>query len=308
MANSVSLMGYAPEQIKTIKNTVAADTNALEFDLFIEACKSYGLDPFRKQIHAVVYNKDKPQKRKMTIIVARDGNRVIAQRCGDYRPASSPTVYEYDRELCGPLNPKGIVSATVTLFKQDKGGEWHPVVGQVDWDEFAPIKEQWGENANGKWAPTGEMALDQSGQWAKMPKVMISKCAEMQALRAGWPEQFGGIYSEEEMDRFAEDVTATQAIEKYDQQQREKLVGGAGLMMVFDDTARLEKVPMGAVADRCIGFLEESTPEEAYTFGIRNTESLREFWAHDKSAAFAVKKHLEAKSAQFNPASQLAAE
>ncbi len=30
---------------------------------------------------------------------------------------------------------------------------------------------------------------------------MLAKCATMQALRAGWPDQFGGLYCEEELDR-----------------------------------------------------------------------------------------------------------
>lgn len=307
MTKATALMGFSSPQLQIIKQTVAADTNQQEFDLFMEACKSYGLDPFRRQIHAVVYNKDKPQKRKMTIIVSRDGTRVIAQRCGDYRPASTPTVYDYDEKLVGPLNPKGIVTATVTLHKQDKSGAWYPVIGQADWDEFAPVKEAWGENANGKWAPTGEMTLDTSGQWAKMPKVMIAKCAESQALRAGWPEQFGNIYSEEEMDRFDTDMTATESINQFEQQERQTRLGGAGVMMVFDDSAVLQKVKIGEVFDRCTEFLNSATPEEAYKFSTRNAPALAEFWGHDKNAALELKKVIESKARQFNPESGVAA-
>ena len=93
---------------------------------FPEACRSHGLDPFRKQIHAVVYSKDNPDKRKMTIIVSRDGLRVLAHRCRDYRPASEPAQVSYDKGAVGPTNPKGIVSATVKLWKQDNRGEWFP--------------------------------------------------------------------------------------------------------------------------------------------------------------------------------------
>ena len=114
MAGALALSGFTAAQIKTIKNTVAKDTNADEFDLFMEACRSYRLDPFRKQIHAVVYSKNSPDKRKMSIIVSRDGQRVIASRCKDYRPAEEPPFFEYDEALKGsPTNPKGIVSATV---------------------------------------------------------------------------------------------------------------------------------------------------------------------------------------------------
>ena len=298
MATAIEASGYNAAQLRTIKHTVAADTNDLEFDLFMEACRSYGLDPFRKQIHAVVYNKDKPDKRKMSIIVSRDGLRVLAQRCNDYRPASEPARIEYDDGAKGPANPKGIVSATVRLWKQDNRGEWYPVVGEAYWDEFAPIIDEWAwDDAKGKRAPTGKKSVE--GNWAKMPIVMITKCAESQALRAGWPDQFGNIYSEEEMTRLAADQTASETLREMEKAEREARIGGRGVLMVFDDAMKLEKVPMGNIADRCLEFVKQATPDEAHAFRIRNENSLREFWAHSPADALAVKKALDAKEAQM---------
>lgn len=300
MTTAITLSGYTAAQIKTIKATVAADTNALEFDLFMEACRSYRLDPFRKQIHAVVYNKDKADKRKMAIIVSRDGLRVLAQRCQDYRPASEPAQIIYDKSLEGPTNPKGIASVTVRLWKQDSMGHWYPVIGEAHWDEFAPVSEEWAwDDASGKRKPTGRKALA-DGNWTKMPIVMITKCAESQALRAGWPDQFGSIHSEEEMDRLKTDVSASEALEAHEREERQARVGGPGLMLVFDATSMvMEKVPMGQVADRCLAFLKEATPEEAMTFKVRNHAPLRDFWAHEKSAALEVNRAIEAKEAEF---------
>lgn len=298
MTTAIAISGFTPAQIRIIKQTVASDTNDTEFNLFMQACQSYGLDPFRKQIFAVVYSKDKPDKRKMSIIVSRDGQRVIAQRCKDYRPASEPAQVVYDKELTGLTNPKGIVSATVRLWKQDNRGEWYPVIGEAYWDEFAPVSDEWAFNEETRTRkPTGKKTLDASGQWAKMPIVMLTKCAESQALRAGWPDQFGNVYSEEEMDRFATDVSATETLEKLDQAERQERVGGPGLMMVFDDTAVLSKIPMGQVYDECTKFLRTATAEEAYTFGIRNAAALKDFWAYSKSDALELKKQIEAKSA-----------
>ena len=286
---------FTPQQLTTIKNTVARDTNQIEFDLFMEACRSYGLDPFRKQIHAVVYNKDRADRRKMTIIVSRDGLRVLASRCGDYRPASEPAQIVYDPDLKGPTNPKGILSATVRLWKQDKRGEWFPVIGEAFWDEFAPLSEVWAPDETGKRRPTGKKTLDASGNWAKMPVVMITKCAESQALRAGWPETFSNLYSEEEMDRLAEQASASQAMADYHRQEREKRAGGKGLLMVFDDTATLQKVPMGQVMDRCMEFLRTADPVDAHKFRIRNEQALRDFWAENPGDALELKKVMEAK-------------
>lgn len=290
------LITFNPAQLRVIKTTVAKDTNDTEFNLFLEACRSYGLDPFRKQIHAVVYSKDNPDKRKMTIIVSRDGLRVLAHRCRDYRPASEPAQVAYDKAAVGPTNPKGIVSATVKLWKQDNRGEWYPVIGEAYWDEFAPVSDEWAfDQEERKRKPTGRKVLDASGNWAKMPIVMITKCAESQALRAGWPETFGNIYAEEEMDRVAANVTASEALAEVERAEREARTGGRGILMVFDDAMKLEKVPLGSVADRVLAFVSEADPTEVHKFRIRNEDALREFWAASPSDALELKKAFEAK-------------
>lgn len=126
----MGLPDFSASQLTTIKNTVAKDTNTTEFDLFMNAARSYGLDPFRKQISAIVFNKDKPDKRQMAIIVGRDGLRSIAARCGDYRPASGPASVVYSDEAKDSTNPKGIVSVGITLFKQDNKGSGIPSMGR----------------------------------------------------------------------------------------------------------------------------------------------------------------------------------
>ena len=77
-------------------------------------------------------------------------------------------------------------------------------------------------------------------------------------------------------------------------------------MMVFDDTMQLEKVALGEVFDRCDEFLTNASPDEAHVFGIRNQQTLREFWAHDKAAALALKAKLEAKEKQMATTMQAA--
>ena len=69
-----------------VRRTVAADTNDDEFNVFINYCRTLGLNPLRRQIYALVYNKADPKKRKMSIIVAIDGFRSVAARSGNYRP------------------------------------------------------------------------------------------------------------------------------------------------------------------------------------------------------------------------------
>lgn len=299
MNQIATIRDFTPAQLRIIRQSVAKDANDEEFNLFMESARAWGLDPFRKQIFCIIYNADNPQKRTHAIFPSRDGLRVMASRCRDYRPADQPPTIEQDDSLKDPTNPQGIISATVKLWKQDNRGEWFPVVGTAHWGEFAPIKEKWvWDDEQRKKVPSGVFEV-QFGNWTKMPRLMLAKCAEGQALRAGWPETFGGLYLEEEMERFATDLSASEEVAAYERQERQALVGGPGLMMVFDDAMKIEKVKVGEVFDRIDEFLTSATPEQAATFKARNEMSLREFWAHDKAAALDLKKKFEAKEDEF---------
>jgi phage recombination protein Bet len=151
-----------------------------------------GLDPFSKQVIAIVFSKNDAEKRQMTIITTQEGCRVLAARCRDYRPEETEPEYEYDPSLRGPANPLGIVKCTVKLWKQDSNGCWYPVNGTAYWDEFVPLKT----NPNAyEWVGTGEywpnrdgtpsnrekkrkqlrqgavieQTVDDSGQWPRRP-------------------------------------------------------------------------------------------------------------------------------------------
>ena len=282
-------------QLRLVRDTIARDCDPNEFDLFMAAAKSYGLDPFRKQILPLVFSKSNPEKRRMSIIVARDGLRVIAQRCGDYRPASRPPEYTFDAETKGPTNPKGIETATVYLWKQDKGGDWYEVAGQADWDEFAPIADEWGW-VDGKRKPTGKKTVD--GNWAKMPKVMIAKCAEAQALRAGWPDQFSGIYVEEEMDRVvAADMTASEEVAAEEERVRMAKIEASNSILAFFGST-MDRVPTGEFFDRVSEHLRSiDDPVLIDAWAVQNREPLKEFWAAQPTDALELKKLIEQRSA-----------
>lgn len=299
--NAITAFDLSPRQIALVQQTVAKDCNADEFNLFMEAARSYGLDPFRKQIMPLVFGKNArdPSKRRMSIVVSRDGLRVIAQRCGNYRPASEKAEWEVDPALVGPTNPKGLVSCTVYLWQQDKQGNWFKVKGEAEWDEFAPVAEEWADDGTGNRRPTGKKVLDSSGNWAKMPKVMLEKCAEAQALRAGWPDQFGSIYAEEEMDRAkAIDLTAIEIVEHEREEQRLKAIGASDAITVtWGDGWALENVPVGQFADRAAEFIRENDAKTISRWQQANNAGLRTFWARSPADAHDVKKLIEAKLA-----------
>ncbi len=71
-------------------------------------------------------------------------------------------------------------SATVRVYR--KGIE-RPFVGIARWKEFYP-----GDGGSGF-------------MWRKMPYHMLSKCAEALAMRKAFPQELGGLYAQEEMQR-----------------------------------------------------------------------------------------------------------
>jgi len=279
---------YTGSQLQLIKNTVAADTTPDEFDMFVEVCKNMRLDPFRKQLYCIVYNKDKPKYRKVAFITGIDGFRAIAERNGDYRPDDAAPVFDTDPSLKDKLNPHGLVSATVKAFKQDRNGDWFPIVGIVYWDEFAPVKDVW---KNGQ--KTDEKEL--SGNWKTMPRVMLAKCAEAVALRKGWPEDLSGIHSSEEMEVVNTEHSATEEIEKFEAEERQRKIGGnKSIMFSFAAGDPLEPVEVGKVFDKCAEFVNLSeSPTEIEAWGRTNKESLKQFWAADKNAMLELKKIIE---------------
>jgi len=297
-----------PHQLDLLRRTVANDCTSEEFDLFIEAASHYGLDPFRGQILPLVFSKDRLEKRRLVIVVGLAGQRIIAQRCGNYRPASTPTKFRYDKRRIGPTNPLGLVSAQITLFQQDNLGSWFPVVGEAFWDELAPIRDEWAENQeSGRWERTGRQILaggegergSVSPGWHRMPRLMLQKCATMQALRAGWPEAVAGLYAEEEMDKpKILDLMASEIVEREREERRLHAIAGKDAITVCWGEWGLENVPLGQFADRVLAWIEAPgrTAEEISNWKDANRDPLRLFWAKAPSDALALKKVLETKS------------
>lgn len=306
---------YDPKQLQLIKRTVASDTTDDEFNMFIEICKRQGLDPFRRQIYALVYNKDNADKRKVAFITGIDGYRAIAKRSGTFRPADTEPDIEYDDSAkCPDTNPRGIVKATVIVYQYAIDG-WYPVVGTARWKEFAPIieetewKEQYDANGNviiqqsGKWAgkplrkpePTGKKSMNNQN-WLKMPHIMLAKCAEAQALRKGWPEEMGGLYVAEEMHKSqADDYVATEEIAAYEEEQRMRAVNAVdSIPMILSQSDGLEMIPVGKVFDTVCELIKDF--DDADLLNIwkeQNRIGLQQFWARSKSDALELKKRIE---------------
>lgn len=314
-----ALVSLGDKQLALIRRTVAKDCNNAEFDWFVSICQSLRLDPLRRQIYAFVFNKDSEEKRMLQPIVAIGGYRAIAFRTGNYRPSEDPPQYEYDAAKADPLcNPKGLVKAVETVWQYSHGA-WHPVRAEARWDAYAPIVEEaeggytyedtgevWQDSGKPKKRKVAKGAIvkkiaNGKDRWRLDPEGMLSKCAEALALRKAWPDEFAGTYAEGELDQAeAIDLTPSEMAEQAERTDRMAKIGGPNAIMIqWEPQAALERVPVGRFGDQAMAFIAEhmkrgeEEPGAIREWAERNRHSIREYWAHDKDGALALKAELE---------------
>ena len=171
------LANYSQEQLDILRDQIAPGATEMELRYFLEVAKRRGLDPFAKQIYAIrrkIWNAERRvEEDRMTIQTGIDGLRAIADRTGAYAPG--------DESWAGAGDD---LAATVSVRKR-VGGEWITFSATAHVVEYMPLRRDG--------AP--------QGLWARMPRVMIAKVAEAKALRKGWPEQIGGLYTADEMEQ-----------------------------------------------------------------------------------------------------------
>lgn len=191
------MVKYTREELDLIKQVAAPGVSDLEFKLFIYTCKNTGLNPLLRQIYAIrrrQWSDEKwnPEKKsygdweyRMTIQMAVDGLRLIAQRTGKYAGQEGP-------QWCGKDGvwkdvwtlPEPPVAARVGVYLQ---GVERPVWGVALYDEYVQtIKAK-----DGSPRPTR--------MWGDMPANQLAKCAESQALRKAFPAELSGLYTHDEM-------------------------------------------------------------------------------------------------------------
>lgn len=164
---------------EVLKNLLCKDLTNAEFEVFLHACIRTRLDPFMKQIYAI--RRKLHGKEMMSIQTGIDGFRLIAERTGRYSPGREST-FTYSSN-------GGLESATSYIKKMTDDGTWHEIAATAYFSEYNPNQ----------------------GLWGKMPRVMLAKCAESQALRKAFPAELSGIYTKEEMDQDQESVVSVES-------------------------------------------------------------------------------------------------
>lgn len=162
---------------------------------FMLVCRQYNLNPLKKEIYAV-YQRTKVNGQwveKLEPIVSIHGLRQLARRSKNPTYAyTGKAVFDYKDTEKTKLD-----SATVEVFGRFDGSFEAVKIGEYTayYDEFA--KTHASDDEYGKYR-----AGDAMGTWKTMPRVMLAKCAEANAIRSIF--DIGGVYVEEEIGRTEE--------------------------------------------------------------------------------------------------------
>jgi len=169
------MTGYELPQIALVRTKMAVSLG-VESDkvslrdvlLYIQAAQELGLSPLLNQIHWIA------RGGKASHQVGIDGLRAIADRSGAYA-GSDPPVFRGELELdVGKEGKVRVPEMAQVLVRKIVQGRVCSFTGEAYWREFYPSGEQ------------GFM-------YRKMPRLMLAKDAEAQALRKAFPAQLGAV-------------------------------------------------------------------------------------------------------------------
>jgi phage recombination protein Bet len=183
------------DEARLIREQLAPKASDAEIRVFLALCQRLDLDPFARQIYLVGRWDSRAGREIFAPQVSIDGFRLVAQRTGEYAGQAGPEWCSADgawRDVW--LSDAPPAAARVGVYRK---GWSAPLYRVALWSEFQQTKK------DGK----------PSGLWGKMPSVMLAKCAEMQALRAAFPNELSGVYGVEEMAQASTQVVDAEAVD-----------------------------------------------------------------------------------------------
>lgn len=158
----------------------AANVTDQEVMMFLTLCKYQHLNPFLREAYLVKYGNS-----PATIVTGKDTFTKRANRNPNYLGKQAGIIVlnlsgeVENREGTFSLPGEEIVGGWAKIFIKDK----EPEFNTVSFAEYAGRKKDGSLNS----------------QWATKPATMIRKVALVQALREAFPDDFGAMYSPEEM-------------------------------------------------------------------------------------------------------------
>lgn len=173
---TIEKVEFSPQQIQVLKNTICRGASDAELQLFTYACQDTGLDPFLKQIWAIMRNVKQPDgtyEKQLTIQIGIDGYRVMRDRIRD--------------------------QAGVPLFEGMDGPQWSD--DGVEWFDFPAPKPAyarvsiWRRGISRPFVAVARGAAyeQDSPLWGKMYAEQLAKCAEALGLRRAFPAEMSKL-------------------------------------------------------------------------------------------------------------------
>lgn len=258
----------SPQIIKQyLVNGDADKVTDQEVKFFIELCKYRQLNPFIKEAHLIKYGNQPAQ-----IVVAYDVFIARAEQNEHYKGYKSGIiVLSSDNELIyrnGALKlpTESIVGGWCEVYRDDYK---EPIRVEVSFEEYV------GTKANG----------EVNRQWSTKPAFMITKVAEGQAHRKAFPNEFKGMYLEEEnapIVTVSEDAEA-EVIETLSKEEAMQLYGYATSLCDNDNKKGLKLLKAALVK---LGLRTEDTPDNE----LRLSEILKSDFEKIKTTIYELSK------------------
>jgi phage recombination protein Bet len=169
--------------VEDVKRYLCPKASDQELFLFVQLCRSQGLDPWRKEAYLIKYDERSPA----SIVVGKDLFTRRAQ-----------------------ANPKfaGFKSGIIVYRKDpdDKDAKWEEVYVEGSYKRASDrLAGGWAEvflkgyKTPIKVTVSFEEYNRNQAMWNKMPCTMIRKVALVQTLREAFPEELGGLIDESEI-------------------------------------------------------------------------------------------------------------
>lgn len=168
-------------------NGDAQNVTDQEVMMFMTLCKYQHLNPFLREAYLVKYGNS-----PATIVTGKDTFTKRAERNPLYKGKKAGIIIinrngeVEEREGTFRLPEEQIVGGWATIYIDGKEPEYNT----VSFDEYVGRKKDGTLNS----------------QWASRPATMIRKVAVVQALREAFPNEFGAMYSPEEMGNVVEAI------------------------------------------------------------------------------------------------------